>query len=337
MKIPVASGMSVSHVVGIVVIGRNEGARLGAALQSVLAMDVPVVYVDSRSKDDSVWIAKNLGVMALELSSDRPINASRARNEGVAFLLEKLPGLEYLHLLDGDSTLDPGWISAATEYLDSEPRVGFVCGRLREKDRDTDLLRRLCDLEWHREPSLNAECGGLGMVRTVAFQAAGGLDDSLIAGADPEFYARLKKLGWEVHSMAAPMGVHDSGMGSFRQWWTRSVKGGYAYAHARLWGGWRRERLSALVWGGALPAMTLILVLSIGWGGALLLLTYPLQIVRIRMGPSKKAFSSADRWLYAANCTAIKFPQCLGIGLFEYRRLTKQHGGLIEYKKAKAP
>lgn len=323
--------------VGVVVIGRNEAARLGAALNSVLTTGAAVIYVDSRSRDNSIEIAHGLGVEALVLSDDKPINASRARNEGVAAILRMHPELRFLHLLDGDSTLDPGWLAAAVAYLDKAPEVGFICGRLREKDRDTNVFRRLCDLEWHRDPSPDAECGGLGMVRAEAFRAVGGLDETLIAGADPEFYARLKKAGWQVHAMPAPMGVHDSGMVSFRQWWTRSIKGGYAYAHARLWGGWRRERWSAIVWGGVLPAAFLLFALLFGPAVLGAFLVYPLQVVRIRLGSARQSFSSADRWLYALACVTIKFPQCIGIGMFEYRRRTKRHGRLIEYKSGGAP
>lgn len=323
-----------SHMVGAVVIGRNEGERLLSALNSVLGANVPVVYVDSRSTDGSVANAMGLGVPVVELSQDRPINASRARNEGVAALISAYPSVLYLHLLDGDSTLDPEWLPVATLYLNEHPKVAFVAGRLREKDRETNLLRRLCDMEWYREPSCDAECGGLGVVRVEAYQSVGGLDETLIAGADPEFYARLKSAGWEVHALEAEMGVHDSGMLSWRQWWTRSVKGGYAYAHARMWGGWRRQRLSAVLWGAILPAISVFGSVAFSPLLSLALLAYPIQIIRVRYGSSKSIFSSSDQWLYAVSCLAIKFPQCIGIAMFEYRKILKRHGALIEYKKA---
>lgn len=320
--------------IGVVVIGRNEGKRLRSALDSVLATGAPVVYVDSRSTDDSVQIATELGVLVVELSAERPVNASRARNEGVYALSRAYPTLRFMHLLDGDATLDQRWLSEASAYLSARPQVAFVAGILREKDRDSSALRRLCDIEWYREPSTDAECGGLGVVRIEAFNAVGGLDESLIAGADPEFYSRLKSSGWQVHTLEAPMGIHDSGMVSWRQWWTRSVKGGYAYAHARMWGGWRRERMSAIFWGLALPILAIAGALTVSTLFLLLLLVYPIQVIRIRYGSSKTVFSSRDRWLYAVACVAIKFPQCLGICMFEYRKLLHSHGALIEYKKA---
>ncbi|HFD88274.1 MAG TPA: glycosyltransferase, partial [Gammaproteobacteria bacterium] len=44
---------------GIVVIGRNEGERLRACLDSLHGLDRPVVYVDSGSTDDSLELARS--------------------------------------------------------------------------------------------------------------------------------------------------------------------------------------------------------------------------------------------------------------------------------------
>lgn len=317
---------------GVVVIGRNEGQRLEGALRSVLSLGVPFVYVDSRSTDRSVKVARELGADVLVLDDSRRINASRARNEGFEALLARFPAIEFVQFLDGDSVLAPGWLAVATEVLDANPEAAFVCGRLRELGRSDNLFRRLCDMEWHCEPGEHGDCGGIGMIRVSAFRGVGGFDESLIAGADPALYARLRGLGWNVVTVAEAMGTHDSGMESLRQWWTRSVKGGYAYGHARLWGGWRRERLSAVAWGAVLPAGVLLTSALVGPYALWLLLAYPAQAVRIWIGPAKRAFSPLDRWLYAWSCVALKFPQALGVATFEWRRLRRTHGRLIQYK-----
>ena len=46
---------------GVVAIGRNEGQRLRACLESALRQCNHVVYVDSGSKDDSVARARSAG------------------------------------------------------------------------------------------------------------------------------------------------------------------------------------------------------------------------------------------------------------------------------------
>ena len=57
--------------VGIVVIGRNEGARLARCLTS-LPEGVPALYVDSGSSDGSAARAREHGIEVLELSPERP-------------------------------------------------------------------------------------------------------------------------------------------------------------------------------------------------------------------------------------------------------------------------
>ena len=71
-----------SAVVGIVVIGRNEGNRLLLSLQSMQESNCPIVYVDSGSSDDSVSIATQLADIVHCLDKSKPFSAARARNEG---------------------------------------------------------------------------------------------------------------------------------------------------------------------------------------------------------------------------------------------------------------
>ena len=54
----------VSNQLGFVVIGRNEGPRLGRCLALLPGRGQHLVYVDSGSKDDSVAIARKFGISA---------------------------------------------------------------------------------------------------------------------------------------------------------------------------------------------------------------------------------------------------------------------------------
>ena len=102
--------------VGCVVIGRNEGERLRACIESVLAQSRAVVYVDSGSSDDSVAIARSLGVATLELDPSRSFTAARSRNEGLQHL-KSTPDIQFVQFVDGDCTLATGWLEAAIEVL----------------------------------------------------------------------------------------------------------------------------------------------------------------------------------------------------------------------------
>ncbi len=99
--------------IGVVAIGRNEGARLTRCLESVAAPSRPVVYVDSGSSDESVPMARSLGVEVLALDMREPFTAARARNEGFKRLRELAPDLKYVQFVDGDCEVVAGWLGNA--------------------------------------------------------------------------------------------------------------------------------------------------------------------------------------------------------------------------------
>lgn len=70
--------------VAAVAIGRNEGARLVACLESMVGRVDPIIYVDSGSTDNSVAEARARGAEVVELDMSIPFTAARARNAGAA-------------------------------------------------------------------------------------------------------------------------------------------------------------------------------------------------------------------------------------------------------------
>src|SRR3954468_6907996 len=117
---------------GVIAIGRNEGERLRACLVSARRDCATVVYVDSGSSDNSVALAKSLGVHVVELDLSTPFTAARARNEGFARVRQVEPNLEFVQFVDGDCEIVEGWIAKAAAELAARPRAAIVCGRRRE-------------------------------------------------------------------------------------------------------------------------------------------------------------------------------------------------------------
>jgi glycosyltransferase involved in cell wall biosynthesis len=73
--------------IGVVTIGRNEGDRLVKCLQSLKAQlppDATIIYVDSKSTDDSIGRAKSLNIEVVELDMTIPFTAGRARKRRVS-------------------------------------------------------------------------------------------------------------------------------------------------------------------------------------------------------------------------------------------------------------
>jgi len=213
--------------IGIIAIGRNEGERLRRCLASVVGRGWPVIYVDSASTDGSPAMARDLGAEVVDLDMSIPFSAARARNEGMARLLAVAPDVRYVQMVDGDCEVVEGWIEQARSELDATAKAAVVCGRRRERYPEASIYNRIADIEWNTPIGEAKSCGGDAMFRVSAFQEAGGYDNSVVAGEEPELCQRLRERGWKVFRIDAEMTIHDSAMLRFAQWWKRSVRSGY--------------------------------------------------------------------------------------------------------------
>ncbi len=311
--------------VDAVVIGRNEGARLIACLAALQGQVRRVIYVDSGSQDGSCAAARKAGAEVVELDMAQPFTAARARNAGLA----RLRGDGFVQLLDGDCTVDPGWIPAAAAFLETHPKVAVVCGRRRERHPEATVYNHLCDLEWDTPAGAAKACGGDALMRRDALAQVGGFRDDLIAGEEPELCLRLRRKGWDVWRLDAEMTLHDADIRQFSQWWKRSRRAGHAFAEgAHLHGAppdrhWVRETRRALFWGPGLPVATLVLMLFSPWA-ALLLLIYPAQVLRL-------AIRSGDGAV-ALFTVLGKFPEAQGVLQFHLGRLLRRKSRIVEYK-----
>jgi len=319
--------------VGVVIIGRNEGDRLILCLESVLKQQVPCVYVDSQSSDNSVVEAGQRDVTTIVLDKSSPINASRARNTGFDVLVKENPGLEYVHFIDADCELDEGWLTEALTTLEKNPQIVIVSGRLREKHRTESVYMRLCDMDWYVNPGEVARCGGIFTIRRTVFEELSGFDTSLIAGADPEFCYRIHNKGKKILSLAAEMGTHDSAMRHFSQWWNRCVKVGFGYANGAKWGGWKKQYRSSIIWGAILPFIIILSVFFVSPYFIALLGMYALQVAKIYMSKLDiGSDSNYDKYLYAQFCVLAKFPEARGVIKYLISAAIGKQQKIIEYK-----
>lgn len=320
---------------GIVIIGRNEGDRLVRCLASLGGEFDSAIYVDSGSTDDSVEEAQKAGAEVVKLDMSLPFTAARARNAGFEALMRQ-GSFEYIQFIDGDCTLDAAWPEKARRFLRDHPQVGAVAGRRRETQPDASVYNRLCDDEWNTPIGETKACGGDVLMRGDAFQEAGGFNDQMIAGEEPELCVRLRKHGWKIWRLDAEMTLHDASIFRFGQWWQRARRSGHAFAEGAAMHGAPPERHSVPERRRILKWALLPPLLSVGVGCAagspwwvLPLLVYPLQVVRLafRKGPGD-LFS----WQWAFFMTLGNFAELVGMADYHWRRLRGRDIRLIEYK-----
>ena len=319
--------------VGVVIIGRNEGERLRRCLESVSGNNCVIVYVDSGSTDGSIALAESLGAIVVILDQSIPFTAARARNAGWRRLIEIAPEVEFVQFVDGDCEVNANWIDIAVATLRQHPETTVVCGRRRERFPDASVYNRLCDLEWDTPIGPADACGGDALMRIGPLKAVGGFRDDMIAGEEPELCLRLRQHGGQILRIDQEMTLHDAAMTTFRQWWTRAVRAGHAYAEGATLarcqspGLWQREERSIWFWGIVLPTIAL----TFAWwtrGLSLLLLTAYIALwLRVFVRTRRR-----HAGLYATFCVIAKFAHTIGMGRYYRHRLFGRRSRLIEYK-----
>lgn len=327
--------------VGVVVIGRNEGERLRRCLTAPGIEGLTTVYVDSGSTDGSVELATSLGVHAIALDTSRPFTAARGRNAGITYLAENYPDLSFVQLLDGDTEIDRHFIAAAVLEVHSDEIIGAVSGRLREKFAAGSKYNRLCDMEWNHQPGESETFSGNVLLRVATWRDAGGYDETLIAGEDPELSLRVRRKGWRIRTIDAEMGLHDADMHTFAQWWTRTTRTGHAFAEGadmhRAAGHYRKEVRSISVWAGVIPTFIATSGMlgfknRFAWLGLGAAAIYPLQWWRVRGHRLAVDDSVEDAQLYATHVMIGKFAELRGVLQYRLNKLLGTRQDLVEYR-----
>jgi hypothetical protein len=323
---------------GMVLIGRNEGLRLRASFERLGPGLARTLYVDSGSSDGSPELARSFGLPVVELDDARPHTAARARNAGLARLLELWPEVEQVQFLDGDCLLDPAWLQAGVAALEAEASLGLVTGVLRELYPERSVYNRLCDLEWNGPVGEIETCGGNAMLRVSAYRDAGGMNTALIAGEEADLHLRMRARGWRLRRIDHPMALHDSDLTEFWQWWKRNVRTGHACAEgAHLHGDGpeqhqRKETRSNYFWGLMVPMAGVLGAPPTLGLSSLLFLGYPLLYGRILAGQARRGRSLPEAEVYARYTVLGKVPQALGQVKFHVHRIQGVRASLMEYK-----
>lgn len=345
--------MTEHSVIGVVVIGRNEGERLKRCLGSIQNQhNGPVVYVDSGSTDGSADYARSVGVDVVDLDIGVPFTMARGRNTGLDYLVDRYSHCQYVQFVDGDCEVAKGWIEVGLQFLQNHSAYGAVCGNRSERFPQATIYNQLINMEWQGTQGEVNACGGDAIYRIASFKAAGCFNESMIAGEEADLCLRIRRQGLHLMRLDSPMTIHDANMQHFSQWWKRSVRCGHAYAHGYdLWrpdsaegekSDKKRSLLSSLIYGLLLPGL-LVLCILIWLGGSfskeqlllsgLVVLALNLRIVyRAAESKSDGANSLGQRLLYGVFILLGKLPEAQGVLRYYSNRTLGKTSKIIEYK-----
>ncbi len=303
--------------VGVVLVGRNESARLPRSVSAAREQAAVVIYVDSNSTDGSRELAAEHGAEVIHLT-EGPYTPARGRQVGFNELSRRHPELPYVHFVDGDCVLQPGWVAKAYRHLEANPKVGAVFGRRREERCAESFYSRLMDVDWDAPSGAAANFGGDLLARVDAVRAAGSWSPTTINAEDIDLSFRMRADGWTIFHLAEEMTSHDVRMTRFAEYWKRSVRAGYGYAEV----GWRyrkgpgwlllRRMLSTVFYVVLLPLLALILAF-VWWPGALLVaLLYVRMLLVLALSARRRGSSWRMAFSYAGLNLVCKVAALLG-------------------------
>ena len=193
-------------MISVIVIGKNEGSRLEtcfASIKRALSMlSYEILYVDSRSTDDSLAIARACGARCSLLEAEdttaglgRYVGAKEARGE-------------YLLFLDGDMQLQPGFVETAMMRM-AEKEYDGACGIREDRYiRNGETIGTHPNYFGCTAERIVPEFGGAIFLKAEALQACGSWSPDTIACEEAELHARLCKGKRRVVELPIPMIVH---------------------------------------------------------------------------------------------------------------------------------
>jgi len=184
-------------MISFIVIGKNEGAGIVRSLNSIvsvsqsMSVDTEIIYIDSKSTDNSVELAKSVnGVQVYVLTAD--INAAIARNVGA-----QVSSGNILFFIDGDMELQPISITAlfTEEYHLKHP---FISGNFENyyyTPKGEFIAKGIYKKVQCDEDQFQYTTGGLFAITKELWESVGGMNSMFRRGQDLDLGYRLAKSG----------------------------------------------------------------------------------------------------------------------------------------------
>lgn len=192
-----------------VIIPVFNGARtLRRAIESVLAQAIPtdLIVVDDGSTDDSVAIARELGVRVIQQPNSGP---AAARNRGIGEARGEL-----LAFNDADDAWTAGRLARQLDALDASPELDFVICDFKNVPDDGFAMPGWAFRENQADGMPGFIFQAL-LARRRAFDTIGVLDESMRWAEDTDWFLRAHDAGLAAQRLdfvGVTRFVHDSNL-----------------------------------------------------------------------------------------------------------------------------
>lgn len=188
-------------MVSFIVIGKNEGWRLEKCFKSIYSFveaekisEYEVVYVDSKSTDNSIELSKSFGNSKTFMITGE-CNAAIARNIGA----NEATG-DIFFFIDGDMELLPGFWSSIVK--NGKMEYPFLSGVVKDVLYDQNwnyLETRIRNIVPEGKDKIEVKTGGLFLIESELWKNVGGMDNRQKRCQDMDLGFRLTKMGYRLH------------------------------------------------------------------------------------------------------------------------------------------
>ena len=193
-------------MISAIVIGKNEGERLTCCIDSIHAalgvLAHEIIYVDSRSTDDSLQRAKACGARCFVLAAQKT-TAGLGRHVGA-----KEARGEYLLFLDGDMQLQKGFCEKAMMAMAQRSYDGCTGIRKDIYLRNGEVAGENDNYFGCTAERIAPEFGGALFIKKEALEKAGGWSPDTIACEEAELHARLNAHKLQIAELPVNMIIH---------------------------------------------------------------------------------------------------------------------------------
>lgn len=182
-------------MISFIVIGKNEGWRLRKCLISIFNViqsdninEYEIIYVDSKSSDNSLEIAKSFSNVKIYLLTE-DCNAAIARNVGAKQSIGNI-----LFFIDGDMEVQPHFIPTITNG--NELIYPFISAIYKDIIYNNNWEYEYSSCRFNLKDNnyeLSNITGGLFLIEHKLWDKIGGMDNNLVRSQDYDLGLRLSK------------------------------------------------------------------------------------------------------------------------------------------------